>query len=193
MTLLSAVILRGTTAERPAVGLAGRLFYDTTLTKWQRDNGTVWQDCDLLSPQDLLHAEGHAFWGSDPIDIQDILNYGTRGQVPKSDGLRSFFMGTLVPSDIDGLHPQEHAADHGLYGPDELLVEDLANLGTRGQVPRSDGQRGFYMGGVAKSLLSGSFTIDSTGIKTVTTAHGLIDTFAAKDVVLTVIEDTNVD
>jgi hypothetical protein len=140
MTILSAVILRGTTVERPTAGLAGRLFYDTTLTKWQRDNGTVWQDCDLLSPQDLLHAEGHAFWGSDPIDIQDILNYGTVGQVP-----------------------------------------------------RSDGKRGFFMGGVAKSLLSATFAIDSTGIKTVTTAHGLIDTFAAKDVVLTVIEDTNVD
>src|SRR3990172_6911940 len=43
------------------------------------------------------------------------------------------------------------------------------------------------------TLLSGTFAIDSTGIKTVTVAHGLAYTPALQDCQLTVLEDTNVD
>ncbi len=43
------------------------------------------------------------------------------------------------------------------------------------------------------NLLSAGFAIDSTGVKTVTTAHALTITPSAKDVSLTVIEDTDVD
>lgn len=32
------------TANRPAAGLAGRIFLDTTLNKWYRDDGTTWVD-----------------------------------------------------------------------------------------------------------------------------------------------------
>lgn len=43
------------------------------------------------------------------------------------------------------------------------------------------------------TILSGTFAIDSTGVKTVTTAHGLSVTPDKQDVQLTVVEDTDVD
>ena len=43
------------------------------------------------------------------------------------------------------------------------------------------------------TVLSGTFTIDSTGVKTVTIAHGLAVTPALKDCTVTVTEDTDVD
>jgi len=46
MANLENLILRDTAANRPAAGIAGRLFYDTTNAKLQRDNGTSWDDCE---------------------------------------------------------------------------------------------------------------------------------------------------
>lgn len=43
------------------------------------------------------------------------------------------------------------------------------------------------------NVLSATFAIDSTGVKTVTIAHGLAVTPALEDCYLTVVEDTNVD
>jgi hypothetical protein len=43
------------------------------------------------------------------------------------------------------------------------------------------------------TLLSAAFAIDSTGVKTVTTAHGLSVTPAIQDVQVSVTEDSNVD
>jgi hypothetical protein len=43
------------------------------------------------------------------------------------------------------------------------------------------------------TLLSAAFAIDSTGVKTVTTAHGLSITPSIQDVQVSVTEDTNVD
>lgn len=40
------LILRDETGNRPAAGVPGRLFYDTTLEKWQRDTGADWEDCE---------------------------------------------------------------------------------------------------------------------------------------------------
>ncbi len=37
---------RGTTAARPAAGTEGRMYFNTTLGKLQRDNGSSWQDVD---------------------------------------------------------------------------------------------------------------------------------------------------
>jgi len=39
---------RGTTAEKPAAAAAnaGHLYFDTTLGKMQRSNGTTWEDCE---------------------------------------------------------------------------------------------------------------------------------------------------
>jgi hypothetical protein len=44
-----------------------------------------------------------------------------------------------------------------------------------------------------KVLLSGTFAIDSTGVKTITTAHGLNLAPDIQDVQLTISENTNVD
>lgn len=46
MTKLNEVILRDTLANRPAAGVAGRLFYDTTNNQLQRDNGSVWESVE---------------------------------------------------------------------------------------------------------------------------------------------------
>jgi hypothetical protein len=45
--LLSAVIGRGATGSKPAAGTAGRLYYDTTLSRLERDNGSTW---DVVEP-----------------------------------------------------------------------------------------------------------------------------------------------
>ena len=44
MSKLEDVILRDITGNRPAAGVAGRLFFDTTLVKMQRDTGAAWED-----------------------------------------------------------------------------------------------------------------------------------------------------
>jgi hypothetical protein len=44
VSTLASVILRDITANRPAASIAGRLFFDTTLVKMQRDNGSSWDD-----------------------------------------------------------------------------------------------------------------------------------------------------
>lgn len=46
MTLLSAVILQGVAASRPAAGTAGRLYYSTDTQVLERDNGSTWDEWD---------------------------------------------------------------------------------------------------------------------------------------------------
>jgi hypothetical protein len=46
MAKLGDIIGRGVTGSLPSAGVAGRLYYDTTLNKWQRDNGATWDDCE---------------------------------------------------------------------------------------------------------------------------------------------------
>src|SRR3990167_11023737 len=50
-----------------------------------------------------------------------------------------------------------------------------------------------YLATRITTLLSGTFAIDSMGIKTVTVAHGLVYSPALQDCQLTVVEETNVD
>lgn len=40
------LILRDIAANRPAFGIPGRLFFDTTNSKFQRDTGAAWEDCE---------------------------------------------------------------------------------------------------------------------------------------------------
>lgn len=40
------LILRDIAASRPAAGIPGRLFFDTTNSKFQRDTGAAWEDCE---------------------------------------------------------------------------------------------------------------------------------------------------
>lgn len=56
------LILRDTTANRPAAGIPGRLFYDTDLDRWERDTGSDWEVCE---PDDSGSLAGHEA-ASDP-------------------------------------------------------------------------------------------------------------------------------
>lgn len=40
------LIGRGVTGSKPAAGIPGRLYFDTTLDKLQRDSGASWDDCE---------------------------------------------------------------------------------------------------------------------------------------------------
>lgn len=56
-----------------------------------------------------------------------------------------------------------------------------------------DPHAGYLLEASVKTILSATFDIASTGVKTVTTAHGLSSTPDIQDVQLTVTEDTDVD
>jgi len=49
-TSFEDLILRDTAVNRPAAGKPGRLFYDTTNNKLQRDNGSTWDDVEPTIP-----------------------------------------------------------------------------------------------------------------------------------------------
>lgn len=81
MSKLSDVILRDAAANRPAAGVAGRLFYDTTNGKLQRDNGAAWEDCEpgaagadagsvTYAPMTAADWNGDA----DPGNVDDALD-----------------------------------------------------------------------------------------------------------------------
>jgi len=61
---LEEVILRDITGNRPAAGIAGRLFYDTTLEKWQRDTGAAWEDCEPPGMPGRAYLTGAGGWPS---------------------------------------------------------------------------------------------------------------------------------
>lgn len=65
---------------------------------------------------------------------------------------------------------------------DTLLAADIPDLSAT-----------YVLLSLAKTVLSAGFDISSTGIKTVTTEHGLASTPALEDVNLQVVEDSNVD
>ncbi len=46
MSILGDIIGRGATASKPAAGIPGRLYYNTSSEKWERDNGAAWEDCE---------------------------------------------------------------------------------------------------------------------------------------------------
>jgi hypothetical protein len=48
------LILRDTYANRPAAGIPGRLFFDTTNSKLQRDTGSTWEDCEATGGHDAV-------------------------------------------------------------------------------------------------------------------------------------------
>lgn len=53
-TNFADLILRDITANRPAAGKPGRLFFDSTLGKMQRDNGSSWDDVEGTNITALL-------------------------------------------------------------------------------------------------------------------------------------------
>jgi len=68
------LILRDITANRPAAGVPGRLFYDTTLSKLERDNGASYDD--------VAETAGGA--GSDTTAIHDNAASEISAVAPKA-------------------------------------------------------------------------------------------------------------
>jgi len=60
------LILRDITGNRPAAAIPGRLFYDTTLEKWERDTGAAWEDCEPAA------AGGDMLWSA--IQASQLVN-----------------------------------------------------------------------------------------------------------------------
>src|SRR5215831_19468914 len=57
MSTLASVVIRDITANRPAAGVAGRLFFATDTSKTWRDNGTSWDDVsDAVAAQNDVTA-----------------------------------------------------------------------------------------------------------------------------------------
>ncbi len=79
------LILRDAATSRPAAGVPGRLFYDTTNNKLQRDNGSTWDDVAETASAGIARSgsttdEHLAVWnGSDADSLKD-------GGVPSAGG-----------------------------------------------------------------------------------------------------------
>lgn len=84
MSKLSEVILRDAAVSRPAAGIAGRLFYDTTNEKFQRDTGAAWEDCEpvagAISTDAIWDAAGDLAIGTG-ANTAGRLAVGTANQV----------------------------------------------------------------------------------------------------------------
>jgi hypothetical protein len=52
------LIVRDTAANRPTAGVTGRLFYDTTNSKLQRDNGAGWDDVEAITASGGIPVDG---------------------------------------------------------------------------------------------------------------------------------------
>jgi hypothetical protein len=75
------LIGRGVTGSKPAAGIPGRLYYDTTLERWERDTGVAWEVCEppagggdagdiTYTPTVLTDWDGDA----DPGNVDDALD-----------------------------------------------------------------------------------------------------------------------
>jgi hypothetical protein len=87
-TNLEDLIGRSNTAGKPSAGVPGRLWFDTTLDKLQRDSGTDWEDVEKADP--VVSAGGWAFPADGrltlttgvPVTIADVLTAATLYYAP---------------------------------------------------------------------------------------------------------------
>jgi len=77
MTKLGEVILRDVVGNRPVVGIEGRLFYDTTNEKLQRDTGAAWEDCE---PAPGLGDVTWAIIQASQL-VNEVMNYPSYGGI----------------------------------------------------------------------------------------------------------------
>jgi len=116
-TSFSDLILRGATGTRPTAGKPGRLFFDTTLNKMQRDNGSSWDDVEstvsAYTDEMAQDAIGAMIADTDTLDL--TYTDGTpelKGDVKKQ---------MSITSDASGLKLSGDAASPGsnkVYGTD---------------------------------------------------------------------------
>lgn len=79
------LIGRSDTAGKPAAGVPGRLWYDTTLAKLQRDNGSDWEDVEPAGLDNPMTTEGDLILGG-ASGTPARLAIGTNGYVLTSNG-----------------------------------------------------------------------------------------------------------
>lgn len=69
MAVLSSVIGKGTTGARPAAGVEGRLYFNTTTQTLQRDNGSSWDNIGTTSRIFTFSVPGSLSVGSQPVRL----------------------------------------------------------------------------------------------------------------------------
>lgn len=84
MTTLASIVVRDSLVNRPAASIAGRLFYDTTNSELQRDNGSSWDAIEGAGaaetlPESIIDAVGDLIVG-DGADSAVRKARGTDGQ-----------------------------------------------------------------------------------------------------------------
>lgn len=109
------LILRDTSGNRPSAGVPGRLFYDTTNTKMQRDNGSGWDDVEptVTGAADSGWIAAGVTWtyasADDPTynftiastDLTGTYSAGMRVKLTQSTGGTKYFIITKVAFSTD--------------------------------------------------------------------------------------------
>lgn len=109
MSTVASINLRDITANRPAAGIAGRQFYDTTLSQLQRDNGSSW---DTLSLSGAITDHTHAATGTG-------ANGGGATLAPTT-----ITIPTSAPGSADGRVGWD-ATYHALFGYDTVQAKPV--------------------------------------------------------------------
>lgn len=119
---LAQVILRDTASNRPAAGTAGRLFFDTTNSKMQRDSGDAWEDCEGeggaggLVPITPPPALSTLTWVNQESASAEEINGGIYLHVPAFSGEHARLLVKSLPTPpytiTVGFIPQVFAPDH---------------------------------------------------------------------------------
>ena len=99
---LEDLILRDTAANRPAAGTPGRIFYDTTNEKWQRDTGSSWEDCEPAPGSFSL------------ADVKDSVRAATTANITLS-GEQTIDGVSVVAVDRVLVKDQSAGAENGIY------------------------------------------------------------------------------
>jgi hypothetical protein len=141
--------LRDAAASQPAAGVPGRLFYDTTNQKLQRDNGATWDDCEptgsVSTISFIIDGGGSAITtgikGDLIIDFSCTINSWTlladQSGAIKIDVWRDVY-GSYPPTDADSLtnaHEPEIAAS-GVSAQDTNLADWTSTAIVAGDVLR---------------------------------------------------------
>ncbi len=111
----SDLILRDVEANRPAPGIPGRLFFNLTTHLWQRDTGSVWEDCEAAQfggDATAIHTDGvDEFTGltekTSPVatDLLLIEDWGMESSYPNHPK-KKVQVGNLANAlALDGLAP----------------------------------------------------------------------------------------
>lgn len=110
MAKLSDIIIYDTTANIPAAGVEGRLFYSTDDDTLFRDNGSTWDE--------LVIAAGSA----SSVDWDDVDNKPA-DFTPSSHNHDWADITSGVPTTFA---PTTHASSHASAGSDSIKLDDLA-------------------------------------------------------------------